>query len=169
LNVCVKNSTLAYESSEQSFKKDLDKVRLWFGDDSKKMVMKIKYGIANMQRVLIDPGSLLHFIDMRHQYKWSLRDSIGANDNQQTGLIGRVPGLASCYGNEVTKFIYQKICSLPRFYHPRLGLGIPVLVGERMLEIFRSSEEKATILYHEMTHKVLQTVDSSWGSMPIPI
>jgi hypothetical protein len=163
LKYCVMHSNLAFDSSVLRFKDDLEQLKLWFGTDEISTIMRVIEGIYKINKILIDPEQMITFIDMRHQR---------ARNGMTSSILEPAPGLSTCYGKTCTEFVTEKYGPDPDT--PK-GLGVPkhlpangmsILVGEHMMQPFQSPQDRALIIYHELTHKILGTMDKGFGKLP---
>lgn len=145
---CVENSIRAFESACMGFNEDLDQVKLWFGEDQdfyEVTLPRVISGIDEINKVLIDPSRSITFIDMRYQRK---------RNGMPSSIIEPAPGLSTCYGKSFTDFTKE---TFP------CDRGIRILVGEHMMQPYHSVQDISLIIYHELTHQLIKTVDTGYG------
>jgi len=157
LQCCVVNSNRAFNAAAFLFEEDLDKLKLWFGSDDHETIRRIVEGIYKINKVISDDHRILTFIDMRHQREGHWFHS---------PLLEPAPGLSTCYGKSSTDFISEKDHHDNTFQYDYLRVpdhlpstGMRILIGEHMLQPTQSVENRALIIYHELTHKILGTID----------
>ena len=171
LRTCVINSRLTYQAAKLDFDGYEDELKLWFGTNNSQLVQKIKNGIYKMHKVLCDPKQIIDFIDMRHQK---------SKNTVPSSVVTPAPGLSTCYGIRASNFVNETTNPLlPKHLGkglpPNSGPGIRLLVGEHMMQPYKTIDERALIIYHEVTHKILSTYDaghvclSGSGSQLMPI
>jgi len=161
LKYCVMHSNDAFNSSLLGFEPDIEQYRLWFGEHDIPTLLRVAEGIYKINKILIDPMQIITFIDMRHQR---------ARNGMPSSIQEPAPGLSTCYGKSCSDFVSEKYGPDP--YTPA-GLEVPkhlpatgmrILIGEHMLQPFHSPQDMALIIYHELTHKILGTIDKGFGS-----
>ena len=154
LQCCVLNSNKAFDSSTTLFEHHLDQVKLWFGSTEPETIKQILNGIYIMNKVLSDSTRILTYVDMRHQRDHHIFYS---------PLLEPAVGLSTCYGKSSMDFISEKYPPNPNMPD---GLEVPghlpadgirILIGEHMLQPTQTVENRALIIYHEMTHRLLNT------------
>ena len=163
LKYCVINSMKAFNAAAVGFKYHMKEFRLWFGNNYQLTLTKVIEGIEKIHRILSDPNQIITFIDMRYQ-------------KPRNGMINAVqrpaPGLATCYGKPITDFISEKYPSNENATHERAVPqhlpvdGMRILIGEHIMHPVMTIQDRALIIYHELTHKILNTIDDGPERLP---
>lgn len=165
LEFCVRKSLLAITASLTAFANFMDAFELWFGKLpngalKNRQIERVVTGVMKMHLVLSYPTQFITFIDMRHQ---NVRHGI------PNSIHRPAPGLSTCYGKSYTEFAEDKY---PAYPPTPEGLDVPkhlptqgmrILVGEHMMHPCQSAQTKVLIIYHELTHKILGTLDKGLG------
>ena len=164
LKFCVIKSVEVVKSSLIAFEDHIDEFELWFGsvqDPTLKNYARnrVVNGVMKMHQVLCNSKQIITFVDMRHQR---------ASSGMPSSIHTPAPGLATCYGKSSTEFVSGKYPSYPPTTE---GLEVPkhlpsqglrILVGEHIMQPFQTIQTRAAIIYHEMTHKILNTMDNGF-------
>lgn len=146
---CVTNSNIVYKASTLGFEGFKYEVKLWFGTDDPWMIKKITDGITKMDTELSDTTNIINFIDMRHQKPKNIIPS---------SVLTPAPGLATCYGQTASNFV-SEINGRESGVPQHLGNGIRLLIGEHIMQPYKTANERALIMYHDLTHQFIYTTD----------
>ena len=169
LRFCVHKSSEVNRSSMVYFADHMDQFRLWFGaikdpNLQKDVLDEVVRGTQKMHSVLSNYNQVITFVDMRHQR---------ARNGMPSSIHTPAPGLATCYGKSSTEFAISG--KYP--FHPPAPKGVEVpkhlpthgmtiLIGEHIMQPFQTDQTRAAIIYHELTHQILNTVDDGLISHP---
>lgn len=153
---CVVNSNIVYKACLLGLEGYKYEVKLWFGTDEPWMIKKIIAGITKMNTELSDSTQIINFIDMRHQKSKNIIPS---------SVLTPAPGLATCYGQTASHFV-SEINGHEPCVPQHLGSGIRLLIGEHIMQPYKTTDERALIMYHELTHQFIYTTDTGHVSLP---
>ncbi len=164
LACCVRCSFKAYEAANDLFEDNVEQFETWFGVYKRESIKRVVSGVYRMHRVLSNPEKILTFIDMRHQRE---RDS----DRPRPRTSKPAPGTSTCYLASNQDMFTSKPAVDPfapvAFGSPEHlpATGLRILVGEKMLQPWQSPLGRALIIYHEISHKILGTVDKGFVNL----
>ncbi len=159
LACCVRCSNKAFESSAKLFVDNIEQFERWFGAYEHESIMRIRSGVSEMNKVLSNPEKILTFIDMRQQRQ---------RGRPRAPMSKPAPGSSTCYGTSCQEMFTGKLSEDP-FAPVAFGvpehlpaIGLRILVGEQMLQYWQSPIDRALIIYHEISHKILCTLDKGF-------
>jgi hypothetical protein len=166
LACCVKCSNRAFDSAAMLFKKNIEQFEAWFGVYEPEAIDRVRYGVDKMNNILSDPKKIITFIDMRYQRRKADRLYERAPTSRPA------PGTSTCYVTLNQEFFSER--NSPSAF-ASAGLGVPehipangmrILVGDKMLQPWQTPLDRALIIYHEVSHKVLCTLDKGFVRRP---
>jgi hypothetical protein len=164
LACCVRCSNKAFDSAAVLFENNIEQFETWFGAPDHESMLRVVDGVYQMNKVLSHPEKILTFIDMRHQRKRGGRPPTSKP----------APGSSTCYGPSFQEMFTGKFAADP-FAPVAIGVpehlpatGLRILVGEQMLQPWQSVLGRALIIYHEISHKILGTLDKGFVRHPDP-
>lgn len=178
-------SEIVYQAAKSNFKDHLDKLKLWFGientqADFKRNVQIVKEGINKMHNVLTDPSKLLTLVDTRRKLiiakkivtenapgidpKFrAMREKAITLNNRYTGI----GSWAHCTVLSPPELTNQDRYFLPRPYTKHVGSGYRIYIWDNVVFSGTDPKIRAHVIYHEMTHKVLNSTDVGVGNVPV--
>ncbi len=162
LACCVRCSNKAFESSTNLFENNIEQFETWFGSCEHESMLRVVKGVYKMNKVLSDPENIITFIDMRYQRRHA--DIV----YERAPTSRPAPGTSTCYVTLNQEFFSERN-SPSAFASAGLGLpehipanGMRILVGDKMLQPWQTPLDRALIIYHEVSHKVLCTLDKGF-------
>lgn len=165
---CFVNSCDALKAAKSDFKNHLNELILWFGNDEFETIQYVKDGVSRMHAILKDNESQLHLIDGRNK-------RLVHEDHS----IVPVPFRPERYQKKEIKLGNKTITDLSKdtkvegFVHmlsvrcnnsralSHVGSGLKLYITGDTLLFWRSIESISKIIYHELSHKILSTVDTN--------
>ncbi len=172
-------SARAQKAAECGFKDQRGYMKLFFGSNNKKTIKALTSGINKIHNVLSDPKRLITFVDARNQ----------ATQYEQVTWT-EAPGFAGEHGAVIVESVNrQPFMPLPSEYafqyplstvkSPRttvrwpmsiikkskqpyvhIGVGMRLMICEKMFHPCVTDKLRRITIYHELTHRILQTIDT---------
>ncbi len=165
LRVATECSALAVASAADGFKRADKLLKAFFARPAD--LDRVKAGLQKMHAFLTDGGRTITFVDARGQSEKLLRFC----ERAVPGIPGRhgavesvlqstsvVPMTAGDYA--YVKTLKGLDASAPTEAH--LGSGMRIYIGERGFHPSKTVQDTAETVYHEICHKVLNTVDHAY-------
>lgn len=154
-------SNLAVVSSGSGFGNKRDLLRRWFGSNGPATIRTVQTGLATMNNILNGSGTI-RFVDAR-------------NRSEKFYTLAEVPapGAAGRYGAKIVRssapdvlpmtaddYAYVKCLKYKSKIEPgHVGSGMRVYIGETGFLPGMALKDRSMTVYHELTHKFLDTVD----------
>ncbi len=172
-------SERAQKASKCGFKDQRDYMKLFFGSNNKKTIKALTSGINKIHNVLSDPKRLITFVDARNQatqyeqVTWTEAPGFaGEHGAVIVESVNRQPLMLSPYlyawqyklrGVEPLISTIKWPMSLikkPKQPYVHIGVGLRILVGHPMFQPGVTDKLRRITIYHELTHRILQTIDT---------
>jgi len=170
-------SERAQKAAECGFKDHHGYMKLFFGSSHKKTIKAVADGVNKMHNVLSDYKRLITFVDARNQVT-KTENVTWADAPGFAGMHGAVT-LASVHRKAFrlssSTYAYQhplvtvehiptikwpmSMIKKPKKPYVHIGAGMRLMICEHMFHPSVSAKLRRVTLYHELTHRILQTVD----------
>lgn len=132
--------------------KERERAKLWFGDSG---LAEIGECVLIMNEFFESGKRLVTFVDHRHE--------------TSRPIEYQGPGKEATYGeaNPMTWKTYAEVKCLSEDAEPfaaHVGSGLRVHLGERFFHPSKTTIDRANTIYHELSHKLLRTVDHVYSA-----
>ncbi|MCK5818781.1 MAG: hypothetical protein KAH18_05905 [Psychromonas sp.] len=164
-------SGLMYESSLDDFNEDIDIVEFWFGGYTDSVIAFLKPRVQKMHDFISNPGNTVTFVDARNTVN-RVQSVKKCAMPGQAGKYGAVKHIGA--GKEDLSPIGEKTyaqvialykaedevdCDAPGPIN-HIGSGMRIYLGPKMFDPTTKLEKIMHTFYHELTHKLLHTLDT---------
>lgn len=154
-------SNLAVASAGSGFGNKRDQLGRWFGSSGPATIKTVQAGLRTMHNILMGSGTI-RFVDARGRseklYDFRERTAPGAAGRYGAKTMrSPAPHVLPMTGSD---YAYVKcLRDMNPFESAHVGSGMRVYIGERGFHHSKALRDRSMTVYHELTHKFLNTVD----------
>lgn len=159
-------SSLAYQSAGTGFLNRRALVAEWFGASGPATMKAVAAGVTKMHLALSDSSRLFRFVDARNQseklYGSATTAAPGPAGRPSHGAVVTVKSAPTVVPMGAGDYAYVKCLADQNSDSKAVahaGSGMRIYLGERGFHPSKGLKDRSMTVYHELTHKVLGTVD----------
>ncbi|MCK5819512.1 MAG: hypothetical protein KAH18_09745 [Psychromonas sp.] len=154
----------------RNFEGDLDKIKLWFGDASPEVIVELKKNTHKLLSIFTDTERYIKFINAREQHLMKGVARRLPENNRPDQLYDNAiaqGGERSMGPENLNAFVFPLSWSDPSDQcSGHVGSVMNIYIGNYYFNTSRSFLMKAHTIIHELSHKILFTVDYAYREYP---